>query len=79
MTAHNYHRILVTIDQALDVFAESAGHLSADDYQLKQQIEVIRSKILKAESGIPFPLRESSTFAQPTQADLEVTRAPWST
>jgi hypothetical protein len=79
MHADNYHQVLVALDRALDVFAESSGQLAADDYQLKHQIELIRSKILKAESGIPFPFKGSSAFAPGAAPDPDLTKIPWST
>jgi hypothetical protein len=77
MHPHEYHRILVGLDQALFAFHEAEDHLSQDDQRVRKELEVIRSEILKAESGHPFPFKRRVPDAE--EADTEVTRAPWST
>ena len=77
MKAENYPRVMAAIDSALDVFAQSAGHLSADDLQMKSQLEQVRSKIVKAETGNPFSFKASAPLPAATAADPLITQAPW--
>lgn len=77
MKSDNYHQIRVAIDRALAVFTESAGQLSADDYQLKHDIEVIRSRIYRAESATPFPRNVPPVSTSGTAGDPDLTKAPW--
>ncbi|MBI5691521.1 MAG: response regulator transcription factor [Verrucomicrobia bacterium] len=56
MNPNHYHGILVALDQALLVFKKAEHELSAEDRQLLLQLEIIRSYVLKAESGHPFAL-----------------------
>lgn len=75
MTATQYHRVLVGLDQALFAIREAAGDLNEDEVRLRERLEMIRSQILKAESGHPFPFKPSSVFG--TESDHDMTRAPW--
>lgn len=75
MNATQYHRILVGLDQALFGFHEAADNLSEDDYRVRSELEIIRSQILKAESGHPFPFR--ARVANEPDLDHDLTRAPW--
>lgn len=77
MKADNYHQIRAAIDRALAVFAESSGQLSPDDYKLKHEIEVIRSKVLKAETTSPFPSNVPATITPGAAGDPDLTQAPW--
>ena len=52
----NYHLILAALDQALAVFKRFEEDRTADDRELLKRLEIIRSQVLKAESGHPFPL-----------------------
>ena len=65
MKPDQYHSALVALDQALQVFQGAAANLSPDDEQLLRHLEVIRSQVLKAESGHPFPLQ---TLLPPNRA-----------
>jgi hypothetical protein len=77
MHPNEYHRILVGLDQALFAFQEAEAHLSPDDRRVRGEIELIRSEILKAESGHPFPFLRRP--ASEEEADEEITRVPWAT
>ena len=77
MKAENYHQVMAAIDRALDVFAQSAGHLSAEDLQMKSQLEQVRGKIVKAETGNPFPFKGSAPLPPATAPDPHLTQAPW--
>lgn len=57
MKPEEYHQILVALDQALQVFPGGAADLSAEDRKLQRHLELVRSVVLKAESGHPFPLQ----------------------
>jgi hypothetical protein len=76
MHPNEYHRVLVGLDQALFAFQEASDHLSAEDHRVRNELELIRSEILKAESGHPFPFRRN---APDEDLDAENTRSPWST
>jgi CheY-like chemotaxis protein len=52
-----YHQILVALDQALQVFPGGSAELSPEDRKLQRHLELVRSVVLKAESGHPFPLQ----------------------
>ena len=77
MKAEKYRQVIAAIDRALDIFAQSAGQLSADDLQMKSQLEQVRSKIVKAETGNPFPFKGSSPLPTATAPDPNITQAPW--
>lgn len=53
----DYHLILMALDQALAVFGRCKQDWTDDDRELLKRLEIIRSQVLKAESGHPFPLR----------------------
>lgn len=57
MKPAEYHSILIALDQALAVFARSEDEPTDDDRELLKRLEILRSQVLKAESGHPFPLR----------------------
>ncbi|MBM3851686.1 MAG: hypothetical protein FJ399_00860 [Verrucomicrobia bacterium] len=65
---------MAALDAALDVFAKSAGSLSADDYQLKSQLEQVRSKVYKAGTVTPFAAKPA---APDPAAPPDLTQAPW--
>lgn len=56
MKPADYHSILAALDQALDVFNRADDEQTEDDRELLQRLAIIRSQVLKAESGHPFPL-----------------------
>ncbi len=57
MNPDKYHLILAALDQALAVFNRCEEDRTDDDRELLKRLEIIRSQVLKAESGHPFPLR----------------------
>ena len=91
MQSGHYHQIVDALDRALGVFAHAAGRLSADDYQMKREIELLRTKIVKAESrGLsstaptpvspaPGQIAPAPGPVAPTAAaiDPQLTKAPW--
>ena len=77
MNANQYHRMALGLDQVLLLFNEASTELSADDVQLKHQLETIRSQFLKAESRQSLPSNTESAFATGTAADSDLTMAPW--
>ena len=79
MNANQYHRVLLGLDQVLILLNEASTHLSADEVRLKNQLEVIRSQVLKAESGHPFPFKTDSAFAPGSTPDPDLTLGPWQT
>ena len=79
MNANQYHRVLLGLDQVLILLNEASTHLSADEVRLKNQLEAIRSQVLKAESGHPFPFNTESAFAPGSTPDPNLTLAPWQT
>ena len=79
MNANQYHRVLLGLDHVLFLLHEASADLSADDVRLKNQLEVIRSQVLKAESGHPFPFTTESAFAPGSTPDSDLTQAPWQT
>ena len=62
MKPADYHSILAALDQTLDIFNRASGDHSEDDRELLQRLAIIRSQVLKAESGHPFPLRTHPDF-----------------
>jgi hypothetical protein len=76
MTSDQYHEILVGLDRVLDCFDRSGVLMSQDDLTLKHELRVIRSNVLKAESGHPFPFMTPRSFAK-TESEPEITPAPW--
>ena len=77
MKADHYHQMRVALDRALALFSESSGSLSTDDYQLKHDLEVLRSRLLKAESTTPFPVKGPATITPGAVGDPDLTEAPW--
>lgn len=75
MNNNQYHRVLLGLDEVLRTFGEAGHDLSEDDRIVKEELDVIRSKILKAESGHPFPFKSRLTNEQDSTHDM--TRAPW--
>jgi CheY-like chemotaxis protein len=73
-----YHGVLLALDQALKIFKNPDAVLSADDRQMLMNLEVLRSQILKAESGHPFPLQLSNAGASAVDSTAE-TAAPATT
>jgi CheY-like chemotaxis protein len=63
-----YHRVRIALDQVLSVFrAASVADLSPDDLALLRQLEVMRSRALRGESGHPFPLRSIDQGERPAE------------
>jgi CheY-like chemotaxis protein len=52
-----YHRLLLALDQTLKVFEGADEDMLVEDRKLLRHLEIIRSLVLKAESGHPFPLQ----------------------
>jgi hypothetical protein len=84
MTPDQYHQVLIGLDRVLSVLHEAEGALNEDDIKLRAQIALIRSQILKAESGIPFPFGQVSpnpelnaAEREPLENDPDLTRVPW--
>jgi CheY-like chemotaxis protein len=66
-----YHEVLLALDQALQILEGSAPDHSPGDQELIRHLAIIRSQVLKAESGHPFPrqtLIPSSPAAEPASA-----------
>lgn len=84
MHAHGYIHVREALDRALDVFVQHAGTLSADDLQLKRELEMVRLKVVRSETGMPFssqtPVSKVVAAAPPPMPALppDLTKAPWS-
>lgn len=79
MTPDQYHQVLIGLDRALFVFHETPPtEITQDDLQLKMQIATVRSQVLRAESGHPFPLRSPHQATPPSDGDPELTPPPFS-
>ena len=76
MKPEQYHQVLIGIDRALFVIHENPADFSSGDLDLAYELELIRSKVLKAESGHPFPF-QTADDSKSLVGD-EITRAPWS-
>ncbi len=61
MSPSQYHSVLKKLDAVIGALAEAEGEWSPQDRVLDRQLRVLRSEVLKAESGHPFvafsPLR----------------------
>src|SRR4051794_16924484 len=55
MTPEQYHELLLGLDRCLFVFYEASREMTEDDRHLEGEIAILRSQVLKAESGHPFP------------------------
>lgn len=77
MTPDQYHQVLIGLDRALFVFHEAASEMTPDDEQLRMQIAIIRARILRAESGHPFPFDLPPGSAAVPDNDPDLTRAPF--
>jgi hypothetical protein len=75
MHPDQYHTLLDALDQALSTFAKFAADLSEDDVRLREDLEILRSQVLKAESGHPFPFK--SRLVNEEDSDFDMTRTPW--
>ena len=94
MQAHGYIQIREALDRAAEVFGQYAAQLSADDIQLKREIELLRMKVVRSETGTPFtspapapsaPTAKPFVPAAATPAPVappvlppDLTKAPWS-
>jgi CheY-like chemotaxis protein len=72
-----HHRILLALDEALKVFQSSEASLSKVDRDLLLRLEIIRSQVLKAESGHPFPLHPSTPPGASVETEPGGSGAPW--
>lgn len=59
MTPTQYHQVLQHLDAVLKVFSEAGANVDANDAKVRDQLWMIRTQILKAESGHPFPFAAS--------------------
>lgn len=57
MKPEQYHQLLLALDQTLKVFEGADEDMLVEDRKLRRHLEIIRSLVLKAESGHPFPLQ----------------------
>lgn len=62
MSPEQYHRILTSLDQALLVLREASAEHTDLDREFLLQLEILRSRILRAESGHPFPAHIAPTL-----------------
>lgn len=77
MNADQYHEILGGLDKVLSCFDRAGVLLTPADLWLRHELRVLRSRVLKAESGHPFPLRPEVQKLPPDEPDPEMTPAPW--
>lgn len=71
-----YNTVRVALDQALHVFQTAPAELSDADQQLLWQLEQIRSKVLRAESGHPFPSSTTTPFVSRSPESTVSSMAP---
>jgi hypothetical protein len=76
MNADQYHEVLLGLDRVLDLFDRPGVYLSPDDTNLQLRLRLLRSDVLKAESGHPFPSFTDPSFLL-RDPDPDLTRAPW--
>src|SRR4051812_34742978 len=76
MTPAEYHRVLLALDVVLDAFEGPAIALSPDDARMRHELRVIRSQVLKAESGHPFPFQRAEPAASSPESPEQTTRPP---
>ncbi len=57
MSPEQYHRILTSLDQTLSILREASAEHTDEDREFLLQLEILRSRVLRAESGHPFPPR----------------------
>lgn len=69
MNPDQYHSVLIALDRALQVFQDSAADISHHDQAMFRKLELIRSQVLKAESGHPFPLQTIVPPGRATEPD----------
>lgn len=75
MKPDQYHRLLGALDNALNVFHDHADELSDDDRRVQHDLAVMRSQILRAESGHPFPFK--FRLLNERDSEFDMTRTPW--
>lgn len=75
MSPEQYHRILESLDQALQVIQGASAELSEQDREFLLQLEILRSRILRAESGHPFPPRTVPTLQSDSASPFASLRA----
>jgi hypothetical protein len=75
MKPQQYHALLGALDHALELFDRFAADLSVDDQHVRDDLELMRSKILRAESGHPFPFK--FRLMNEEDSDFDMTRTPW--
>ena len=71
MNPNQYHSVLIALDQALLVFQQAAADLSTESRRLLWQLEILRSQVLKAESGHPFPEMPVPAVSRTSEPNLE--------
>jgi hypothetical protein len=76
MNADQYHEMLLQLDRLLEYFDRAGVLLSPQDLALRHQLRVLRSNVLKAESGHPFPAASFPAVID-NEGDEEITPAPW--
>ncbi|PAW67432.1 MAG: hypothetical protein B9S34_05420 [Opitutia bacterium Tous-C1TDCM] len=75
VSPEQYHRILESLDQALKVIQGASAELSEQDREFLLQLEILRSRILRAESGHPFPPRPVPTLESDSASPFAALRA----
>jgi CheY-like chemotaxis protein len=55
VSPEQYHSILTSLDQALLVLRDASAEHTEQDREFLLELEILRSRILRAESGHPFP------------------------
>jgi hypothetical protein len=75
MNPNQYHSLLGALDLALSTFTKFAADLSEDDVRLRENLEIIRSQVVKAESGHPFPFK--SRLINEEDSEFDMSRTPW--
>jgi hypothetical protein len=75
MYPNQYRSLLGALDEALSTFENFARDLSEDDARLRQDLSTMRSQVLKAESGHPFPFKSRLLNEEDSQFDMSAT--PW--
>lgn len=75
MTPSQYHQVLLALDRVLVVFKDAESDVTSDDLKLILEVSKLRAKVLRAESGHPFPLLDRDEG----ELDPETTKPPFVT
>lgn len=75
MKPHQYQSLLTVLDQALSTIDDFVSDLSEDDQLIRDDLELMRSKIVRAESGHPFPFK--ARLMNEEDSDFDMSRTPW--